>query len=173
MTARKVAKLAALLSVALLMGFVENMLPPVLPVLPYCRLGLGNAAILLTLMWFGLPYAALIALLKCVIVGVFSGAPIAILYSLAGSALSLIASWLLLKLNLNGIPAISAFGGVLHNVGQILVAILLTRTTAVAVFFVYLALFGALAGVLTGFLSYFVYRAIPNDEIYEHRRRDI
>ncbi len=172
MTARKVTKLAALLAVALLMGFVENMLPPVLPVLPYCRLGLGNAAILLCLMWFDLPSAALIAVLKCVIIGIFSGAPISILYSLAGSALSLLGTWLLLKLSLNGIPAISAFGGVLHNVGQVLVAILLTQTTAVAAFLVYLALFGALAGVLTGFIAYFVYRAIPNGETNDDRKRD-
>ena len=164
MTARKVASLGALLAVALLMGFVENMLPPVLPVLPYCRLGLGNVAILLCLMWFGLPYAAVIGVLKCVIVGLFSGAPIAILYSLAGTTLSLVGTWLLLKLSLNGVPAISAFGGVLHNVGQVLVAMLLTATTAVAVFLVYLALFGAIAGVLTGFIAYFVYRALPKGD---------
>ncbi len=164
MSANKLARLSALLAVALLLGFLENMLPPVLPTMPYCRLGLGNVALLLALLWFGLPYAALIALLKCVIIGVFSGAPISILYSLSGSALSLLSSFLLLKLSLNGLPAVSAVGGILHNVGQVMIAMLITKTSAIAYVLIYLSVFGAFAGALTGVIAYFVDRAIPSKE---------
>ena len=79
MTARKITGLASLLAVALLLGFLENILPPVLPVLPYARLGLGNVAVLLCLMWYGLPSAVIILVIKCVVLGLFSGAPVMIL----------------------------------------------------------------------------------------------
>ena len=160
MTARKVTGLASLLAVALLLGFLENLLPPVLPVLPYARLGLGNVAVLLCLMWYGLPAAGIVLVLKCVILGLFSGAPIMILYALGGGVLSLLSMWALLKLNKNGLPAVSAVGGIMHNVGQVLVAMLITMTPAVVAVLVYLSLFGAVAGALTGVIAYFTQRIL-------------
>ena len=162
MTARKVTGLASLLAVALLLGFIENILPPVMPLLPYARLGLGNVAILLCLMWYGLPAAGIILVLKCVILGLFSGAPVMILYSLGGGVLSLLVMFALLKLNKNGLPALSAVGGVMHNVGQVLVAMLVTMTPSVAVVLVYLSLFGATAGALTGVIAFFIHHILCN-----------
>ena len=156
MTAKKAAQTAVLLAVALILGFLENLLPPVFPMLPYAKIGLGNAAVLLALIWLGVPYAAVILVLKCVVIGLFSGAPTMILYSLGGGVLSFLIMAVLLKLGANGVPAISAAGGVMHNVGQILVAIAFTGTAGIAVLLVYLALFGLLAGAVIGVIVYFV-----------------
>ena len=156
MTAKKAAQTAVLLAVALILGFLENLLPPVFPLLPYAKIGLGNAAVLLALIWLGVPYAAVVLVLKCIIIGLFSGAPTMILYSLAGGILSFIVMAVLLKVGANGIPAISASGGIMHNVGQILVAMAFTGTAGVAVLLVYLALFGMLAGAVIGVIVYFV-----------------
>ena len=156
MTAKKAAQTAVLLAVALILGFLENLLPPVFPMLPYAKIGLGNAAVLLALIWLGVPYAAVILVLKCVVIGLFSGAPMMILYSLGGGVLSFLIMAVLLKLGANGVPAISAAGGVMHNVGQILVAIAFTGTAGIAVLLVYLALFGLLAGAVIGVIVYFV-----------------
>ena len=164
MTAKRVARLAALLAVALLLGFLETLLPPVFPLLPYTRLGLGNVAILLCLVWYGLPYAAVILVMKCVVIGLFSGAPVMILYSLGGGVLSLLSMFGLLKLRANGLPAVSAVGGILHNVGQVLVAMAVTGTPAVAAVLVYLSLFGGVAGGLTGVLSYYLLRILPKEK---------
>lgn len=164
MTAKKVARLAALLAVALLLGFFETLLPPVFPLLPYARLGLGNVAILLCLVWYGLPYAAVILVIKCIVIGLFSGAPVMILYSLGGGVLSVLSMFGLLKLKANGLPAISAVGGILHNVGQVLVAIAVTGTPAVAVVLVYLSLFGGIAGALTGVLTFYLLRVLPKEK---------
>ena len=156
MTAKKAAQTAVLLAVALILGFLENLLPPVCPMLPYAKIGLGNAAVLLALIWLGVPYAAVILVLKCVVIGLFSGAPTMILYSLGGGVLSFLIMAVLLKLGANGVPAISAAGGVMHNVGQILVAIAFTGTAGIAVLLVYLALFGLVAGAVIGVIVYFV-----------------
>ena len=156
MTAKKLAKTAILLAVALILGFLETILPPVFPMLPYARIGLGNAAVLLALLSLGVPYAAVVMVLKCVIIGVFSGAPTMILYSLAGGTLSFVVMAILLKVGANGLPAISAAGGVMHNVGQVLVAMAITGTAEIAVLLIYLALFGALAGAVIGVIVCFV-----------------
>ena len=168
MTAKKVAQTATLLAVALILGFLENWLPPLFPILPYARIGLGNAAILLALILLGVPHAAVILVLKCVIIGVFSGAPMTIIYSLSGGVLSFAAMALLLKLGVNGLPAISAVGGILHNLGQVLVAMAVTGTAEVAVLLVYLSLFGALAGALIGVIVYFVNKGLSR--VWEKER---
>ena len=160
MTAKKAAQTAVLLAVALILGFLETLLPPVFPMLPYARIGLGNAAVLLALIWLGVPYAAVILVLKCVVIGLFSGAPTMILYSLGGGVLSFGIMTLLLKIGANGIPAISAAGGVMHNVGQILVAMAFTGTAEIAVLLVYLSLFGLIAGAVIGVIVYFVDRGV-------------
>ena len=160
MTAKKAAQTAVLLAVALILGFVETVLPPVFPMLPYARIGLGNAAVLLALIWLGVPYAAIILVLKCVAIGLFSGAPTMILYSLGGGALSFAIMTFLLKVGANGVPAISAAGGVMHNVGQILVAMAFTGTAGIAVLLVYLALFGLVAGAVIGVIVYFVDKSV-------------
>lgn len=164
MTAKKAAQTAVLLAVALILGFLENLLPPVFPMLPYAKIGLGNAAVLLALIWLGVPYAAIILVLKCVIIGLFSGAPTMILYSLGGGILSFTAMTLLLKIGANGVPAVSAAGGVMHNVGQILVAMAFTGTAGIAVLLVYLALFGLVAGAVIGVVVYFVDLGVKRDK---------
>ena len=156
MTAKKLTKTAVLLAVALLLGFVETWLPPIFPLLPYARIGLGNAAILLALLWIGVPHAAVIMVLKCVVIGLFSGAPVMILYSLGGSILSFVVMAILLRIGANGVPAVSAAGGVMHNLGQVLVAMAITGTTGIAVLLVYLSLFGFVAGAIIGVIVYFV-----------------
>lgn len=159
MTTKKLVRAAILLAVALILGFLETLLPPVFPFLPYARIGLGNAAVLLALLWLGVPQAAVILVLKCVVIGLFSGAPTMILYSLAGGSLSFAVMAILLRIGANGLPAVSAAGGILHNVGQILVAMAVTGTAGVAVLLVYLSLFGALAGALIGVVVYYVDKA--------------
>ncbi len=160
MTAKKAAQTAVLLAVALILGFLENLLPPVFPMLPYAKIGLGNAAVLLALIWLGVPYAAVVLVLKCVIIGLFSGAPTMILYSLGGGVLSFVVMLLLLKVGANGVPAVSAAGGLMHNVGQVLVAMTITGTVEIAVLLVYLALFGLVAGAVIGVIVYFVDRGV-------------
>lgn len=160
MKARTLAQSAILLAVALILGFLETWLPPVFPLLPYARIGLGNAAVLLALIRLGAPYGAVILLLKCVIVGLFSGAPVMILYSLGGGILSFLVMWLLLRLGANGVPAISAAGGVMHNIGQVLVAMVITGTAEIAILLVYLSLFGMVAGALIGVIVYFVEKGL-------------
>ena len=71
-------------------------------------------------------------------------------YSLAGGALSLAAMAILRKLDLFSIIGVSALGGVLHNVGQILLAMFVLRTAELGYYLIILSITGTIAGVFIG-----------------------
>ena len=80
--------------------------------------------------------------------GVFGG-----LYGLAGGILSVLGMLLLHRISKASVIAISAVGGVLHNVGQTLVACVLISPAAAVGYLPFLLLSGLLAGVLLGILA--------------------
>lgn len=142
--------LCALLAAgALVLSFVESLLPLPLPV-PGARLGLGNAMVLLALLLFGLREAAGVLLTKVLLSALLFGTPVSLAYAAAGGALSLAAMALL-----NGRSQVSPIGqsvagAVLHNAGQVLVAMALTATPELLYYFTPLGLLGVLTGALSG-----------------------
>ena len=81
---------------------------------------------------------------------IFSGNVTALAYSFAGSILCL-AGMLLLKkiIDKNHIWLASVFGAILHNIGQMLIAILVMGT-GILVYLPFLLVSGCLAGAFTG-----------------------
>jgi heptaprenyl diphosphate synthase len=73
------------------------------------------------------------------------------LYSIAGAVLSLVAM-ILLKKVLSTVT-ISVIGGVCHNIGQILVAILVTETQQLLYYLPVLIISGVIAGVVVGIIA--------------------
>lgn len=152
MKARTVTRFALLLSLALLLGYIESLLP-IAPTLPGVKLGLGNFVLLYAVWYLGAKQTVLLMVLKvtlCALLfsGVFGG-----LYGLAGGILSVLGMLLLHRFSKASVIAISAVGGVLHNVGQTLVACVLISPAAAVGYLPFLLLSGLLAGVLLGILA--------------------
>ena len=117
------ARLGVMLSLALILGFVEAMLPDLL--LPGVKLGLSNVAVLLVLFVYGPREGLLIAVLKALIVSFFNGTFLSMggWMSLAGSSLSAIMMILLHTLAKRFSPiAVSLVGALSHILAQLLVA---------------------------------------------------
>jgi heptaprenyl diphosphate synthase len=74
-------------------------------------------------------------------------------YSIAGGMLSTLIMILLKKTEKFSIVAVSVAGGIFHNIGQILVAMILLETTSVAWYFLVLWFTGIISGLIVGFLS--------------------
>ena len=157
---KKIAVLGVLSALALIIGFVENMFPPVFAMIPYARLGLSNIAVLLALVVYGFGEGLTVLFVKVVLLGIFSGNPSMIIYSFAGGMLSILGMHLMLHFHKNSLAAISATGGALHNAAQVSVAALVTKNAAVFVFMPHLVLFGGLAGILTGTVSHLVVKRV-------------
>lgn len=151
----KIAKLGLLLAITLILALVENMLPPVLPILPYAKIGFSNFAILAVLLLFGIPEGYLILLLKCLFSAVFSGNFAALLWSLPAGIISFSVMVLLRFPKLFSTTGLSAAGGMAHNTVQILVAAIIIGDT-VFVYLPYMILAGGAAGVFTGLCCHFL-----------------
>lgn len=161
MKSKKIAMTSMLLTLALLLGIVESLIPPFMPLFPYLRIGLTNIVIFYCLIAIGTKEAYIIAVLKSVFVGIFIGNPIMILYSLPASVLSLFVGIILLNLKKNSLPAISAVSAITHNVVQLIVASLMMQTFLVFSYLPYFILIGSVSGFVIGCIVYFLLRKMP------------
>ena len=92
------------------------------------KLGLANLAVLFVLEKYTWKEAALVSLVRILVVGFLFGNGSGIMYSLAGATLSLTVMVLVKKKAGFSHLGVSVAGGVSHNIGQLLVAIPVTHT---------------------------------------------
>lgn len=148
--ARRVAVTGLLGALALALSFLEGLLPPVPVLPPGAKLGLSNIAVLYAVQCLGLWPALGIALVKGTFAGLTRGG-IAFLMSLSGGLLSTCMVFLLSRLKRPrfGLLGLGISGALTHNLGQLLMAALLT-TPAAAWYAPWLIGFGVLFGAVTG-----------------------
>lgn len=150
--AATVAKFGLLLALAVLFGYVEAIIPVPMPV-PGMKLGLANIVIVTILYLSGWKQAMIISMFRVVIIGVLFGNLFSIAYGLAGTVLSLIGMTLLRKTGKFSVLSVSAAGGLLHNCGQILVAVIVVIGFPWRFYLPLLMLAGLAAGTITGTLN--------------------
>ena len=144
---QRITRIALLTALSLILFILEGFLPLPLPV-PGAKLGLAAIVTLIALYTMSTRDAALMLTLRIVLASAFGGGLAPMLYSLAGGAASFAAMALLKRYTQLSIVGISAAGGFLHNMAQLLVAAAVLETTAL---FVYAPVLGAV-GILTGIL---------------------
>ena len=147
MTIHRTTRIALLTALSLILFILEGFLPLPLPV-PGAKLGLAAIVTLIALHLLPTRDAALMLTLRIVLASAFGRGLAPMLYSLAGGAASFAAMALLKRCTQFSIVGISAAGGFLHNIAQLLVAAAVLETTAL---FVYAPVLGAV-GILTGIL---------------------
>ncbi len=148
--AKRTAFLGVLTSVALVLSYVEAVLPPLWSAVPGIKIGLPNIIIIFLLYRFGIKEAAVVSVLRIFIVALLFGNVMTLAYSVAGAALSLVLMAVLKHFNLFSVTGVSVVGGVAHNLGQILVAIFLLNSVQLGYYMAVLAVTGTVAGVFTG-----------------------
>lgn len=149
MKTKKIAFLGTMLTLALVLGYVERIIPFNVGIAGV-KIGLANIIVLLLLKKQGIGAALTVNVLRIVIVNLLFGSVISLAFSLFGGVLSTIAMYFMLKLKIFGEVGVSAVGGVVHNIGQTLAAALLVSQGAVLRLLPYLMLFGEISGILCG-----------------------
>ena len=147
MSAKKTAFYGMFLALALVAGYIEQLIPINLGI-PGVKLGLANIVTMLLLYIVGVPAACLISVLRILLSGFLFGSGFAMVYSAAGAAMSM-----LKKTKKFSSVGVSVAGGIFHNVGQIIVAMIVLETKALAYYLPILILSGLVAGILIGILS--------------------
>ena len=150
MKTKKIAVYGLLVALALLMSYIEAQIPAFFAV-PGMKLGLTNIVVLSALYLLGGKAAILVNLLRVGLVAAMFGNGMSLWFSLAGALLSGI-GMIVLKPHFHRIT-VSMAGGILHNIGQILVAVFVMETTRVAWYLVVLWFSGLASGALIGVLG--------------------
>lgn len=142
---RQAAQLGLFTALASILGYVETLLP-VFSGIPGIKLGLANLAVLFVLIRYSWKKAALVSLARILIIGFMFGNLFSILYSASGACLSLAAMTLILSKTDFSIITVSIIGGVTHNIGQLLIAMLIVDSASL----IYYAPSLLIAGIVTG-----------------------
>ena len=146
---RRVAFLGLFIALAMILSYVESLLPPLVAI-QGVKIGLPNLVIMFMLYRVGSREAITVSLIRVVLVSLLFSSAMSMAYGLAGAALSLTGMMLLKKTNLFSCITVSVVGGVLHNIGQIAVAILITGTKQLVLYLPVLLISGVIAGVAIG-----------------------
>lgn len=148
-------------SLALIMAYVEVLIPPLVPSLPGIKMGLPNIVIVFLLYRCNFKTAGIVSIIRIVLITVLFGNALMFSYSLAGGVLSLVLMTLLRKLNVLSVVGVSISGAVVHNLGQILMAMLLLETAQLGYYLLILTVSGTIAGVLVGLCAFVLIKKIP------------
>ena len=157
--AKKIALLGLCTAIAMVLAWVEIQLPPLVASIPGIKLGLPNIAIIFILYRFSWKEAAAVSFVRIVAVSLIFN-PATLPYSLAGGCLSLLGMTLLKKTDLLSTTGVSVAGGVLHNVGQILMAMLILSTAGLGYYMIVLAVTGVVSGIFVGLCGSFAVKRV-------------
>ncbi|MCR5754592.1 MAG: Gx transporter family protein [Acetatifactor sp.] len=152
MNTKKISYLGLMIALAFVLSYVEFLLPLNIGI-PGAKIGLANLVIVVALYTFSAKTALALSVVRVILVGFTFGNLSMMMYSMAGAALSFAVMVLAKKLNRLSVTGVSVLGGVFHNVGQILVAILVLETGSIIYYLPFLVIVGTISGVVIGIVA--------------------
>ncbi len=163
-----IAELGLLLAVAVILGYVETVIPVSIGI-PGVKLGLANCAVLFVMVRYGAKEAALVSILRTVIIAALFTNLSMLLYSLAGAICSIVVMTIVCKgpFSLYGV---SIAGGVAHNIAQLFVAFAVLGASHAGVWWVtnYLPILlvcGLSAGCINALIAGNVLKKVPSRKV--------
>lgn len=161
MKVKNVAVLGLCVALAMIMSYIESLFPLNFAV-PGIKMGLANIVIIFLLYRVGFGAACVVSLIRVFLVSLLFGNVMMMAYSLAGAALSLVLMLMLKKSGKFSVIGVSIAGGVAHNAGQIIMAIILLGARQIAYYLPVLVITGTVTGVLIGIAASVVIKRIKH-----------
>ena len=152
----RVAYFGVFTALALIFSYIETLVPISFGI-PGVKLGLANLIIVIALYKIPLREVYVLSIVRVLLSGVLFGN-----YSLAGGLLSLTVMALLKKAGGFSVIGISIAGGVCHNIGQLVVAMIVVETFAMSYYMPVLLVAGLITGFLIGVVADQVLRRISD-----------
>lgn len=143
---RRIALSGLLVALMLILGYIENLIPTGVPGV---KLGLSNGVLIFAIYMLGIPNALTLMILKVFLSGLLFGFS-AVPYALAGGVASMAVMALLSCVDGVHPVVVSMAGGVMHNVGQVGMAMLILQTSGLLYYMAILMAVGLGCGAVTG-----------------------
>ncbi|MFD1318193.1 Gx transporter family protein [Loigolactobacillus zhaoyuanensis] len=165
MTQPKIQKyvfIALLVAQGVVIGLLERMIPFPFAFAPGAKLGLANLITIVALFTMSFSDSFLLLWMRLILTALLGGTLSTFLYSAGGALLSYFGMLLIKQLGPNrvSIIGISAAGGVLHNVGQLLVASFIAQSWTVMLYLPILSFIGILAGSAIGIAANYLFEHV-------------
>lgn len=146
----KIALFGVLSAVALTLSYLEGLIPTVAFMPPGAKMGFSNIATMFAASSMGIVSALAITFIKALFAGITRGIT-AFFMSLCGGILSTVTMYLLFKLSKKtGYMAIGIICALVHNFGQLIVAIITAGNLSVLGYAPVLLISGTVTGAVTG-----------------------
>lgn len=158
---KKTAICGMMTALAMIFSYIEVLIPIPLPI-PGIKLGIANMAVIVVMFVIGLSEAVIVDILRVILMSVLFGNFNSFLFSISGAVLSIAVMAVLKKTDRFSEIGISVAGGVMHNVGQIIAAVLIMETSAIAYYLPVLIVSGTFTGVVIGILASFMIKRVEN-----------
>ena len=158
MKVKKVAVLGLCVALAMIMSYIESLFPLNLAV-PGIKMGI---VIIFLLYRVGFSSACIVSLIRVFLVSMLFGNVMMMAYSIAGAVLSLAVMFVLKKCGKFSVVGVSIAGGVAHNAGQIIMAVILLGAKQIAYYLPVLAVTGTVTGVLIGIAASVVIKRVKH-----------
>lgn len=156
----KTAFYGVMLGLALILGYVEFLLPLNFGV-PGIKLGLSNIVTVFVLYKIGFKQSFTLNVLRIIISSILFGNVFGAVYSLCGGILSVVSMYYLKKTNLFSIVGVSVAGAVINNLGQVVIASVLISTVQILGYLPFLSFSGVIMGALIGVLVTLIINKLP------------
>lgn len=153
---KKISLLALFTAFAVILSYVETFIPTI--GIPGAKLGLANFAVIMVMYLLGNKEALIINVIRIIIIGIFFGNMFSICFSIAGALVSFIGMVILKSTKKISMITVAIIGGVLHNVGQIIIASVILKNTGIFTYVPVLIIVGVITGTVIGVLSNILYR---------------
>ena len=153
--------LAMFTTMALVIFVVEAQIPVPVPI-PGIKLGLANIITLFVLQKYRVRDALAVLVLRIFLGSLFTGTLVSCLYSLSGGLLC----------QNRYLWFVSVCGAILHNIGQILAAMLVMQTTQVIWYLPFLLISGCVTGLFTGLAATYLIRHWKRTESAKQKKNE-
>lgn len=156
---QRITKLALFTAVALLLGYVESLIP-FYPGIAGIKLGLPNLVTVWMLYTTSLKDTFMVSITRIILNALLFGNGYSFLFSFSGGMMSLLLMYVVKQFHFH-MNSVSIVGGISHNIGQILIAMILTSTINLFYYFPILLISGMICGLMNGMIANALIHHIP------------
>lgn len=152
MKTTRVTELGMLLSISLVLSYLESLLPVVIAV-PGMKLGLANVITMLLLYRTNLRYTFAFMTIRVILTGLLFSGISGILYSFVGGLFCVCVMSVLKRVSIFSIMGVSMAGAIFHNAGQIIVAMFVMENVHILYYLPVLCVSGTVSGLFVGYVT--------------------
>lgn len=154
---KNTALYGVLTALAIILSYLEMLIPIPVPIVGI-KLGLSNIISVFLLYKKGIKPAFFVLFSRIIIINILFGSLSSFIFAICGGVASLVVMVVLKGFNKFSSIGVSAVGGVVHNVVQILVATVYLCSTAVLGYLPVLVIVGVISGIIVGIVSNLMFR---------------